>query len=224
MVKHVNCQEWHMFTAYKNLTLAIVRFVNAPRQQNYEHYRHKYLLKPTQKAELLEAGRLVVERRLAQAGTGEISLRLSSDQLASNARHRDLARLDDEQLLITSLEQTGPAAPRHLAWHQAVYAGTAAQGVVLGQPPYTLVLAHSGLSPLEVIAPEIAEAIGGITLLSGSEATTEALPDLASHHHALIVPQVGALVWGSSLPDAVARLEALEYLCQLTALSRLNTG
>jgi ribulose-5-phosphate 4-epimerase/fuculose-1-phosphate aldolase len=212
-----------MLKAYQKLTHTIVNLVNAPRGQSYEQTGSKYWLKASQKQQLIEAGRLIVEQKLAQSTWGEVSLRLASHQLAITVRQSLLTRLEDNHDFITcSIAADKPVdqAPLHLDWHRLLYRETEANGVVFCQPPYTLTLANAGRLPQPHIAPELYQTIGGVICLPPDEFTNEQLTEAARQHHALVLPRVGTLVWGLSPLEAVARTEALEYISYLTILIR----
>ncbi|MEM8532692.1 MAG: class II aldolase/adducin family protein [Chloroflexota bacterium] len=209
-----------MFERYKNMTLQLVQFVNAPRQQNYAQYRNRHLLKESQKQELSTTGRLLVERSLAHATTGEVSLRLGSSQLVVNTLGSDLAQLTEQQLVVGTLDNDkslGDAA-RHLDWHRMLYAKTSAQAVILCQPAYALTLANAQRLPEQPIAPEIFQSIGEVTMIHSDELYAERNAAVFGRHHALLIPNIGALVWGKSPSDAARRVEALEYVSRLTVL------
>lgn len=209
-----------MFERYKNMTLQLVQFVNAPRQQNYAQYRNRHLLKESQKQELIATGRLLVERSLAHATTGELSLRLDSSQLVVNTLGSDLAQLTDQQFVVGTLDNDkslGDAA-RHLDWHRLIYAKTSAQAVILCQSPYALTLANAHRLPEQPVAPEIFQSIGEVAMLHTDELHAEKNAAVFGMHHAFLIPHIGTLAWGTSLSDAAQRAEALEYVSRLTAL------
>ena len=211
-----------MFTAYRNLTLALLRLVNAPRGQNSNQYRSNILLKASQKADLITAGRLAVERKLAHASTGEISLRLQTSQLAINTRASDLYRLTDADFVACAVTSPEPVetAPDHLLWHQLIYQAAPAQSVLFCQPFYTALLANAATLPRETIAPEIFKAVGGVLLVQHTDVKDDFSAKTVNDHHAFMIPGIGAIVWGTSPFDAIHRAEALEYVGRLTVMTR----
>ena len=90
---------------------------------------------------------------------------------------------------------------------------------MLCQPPYTLTLINAAKLPLAQIAPEIWEAIGGVKLINRANVSEVHLAEAVRQNHAILIPQFGALVWGDSMADLLARAEALEFVSQLTATS-----
>lgn len=211
-----------MLKAYQKLTHTIVDLVNAPRGQSYQQISHKYWLKPVQKQQLIEAGRLAVEQKLALSTGGEISLRLASQHFAITARQSCLSRLENDDSFITCPVTTHPVeqAPLHLDWHRLIYRETEANGIAFCQPPYTLTLARAHQLPQPDLLPEHYQALGGIIVLSPADLAAEQLIEAARQHHALIFSGVGTLVWGNSPLEAVTRTETLEYLSFLTILNR----
>ncbi|NOK57719.1 MAG: hypothetical protein GFH27_549303n18 [Chloroflexi bacterium AL-W] len=209
-----------MFERYKNITLQLVQFVNAPRQQNYAQYRNKHLLKEPQEQELITTGRLLVERGLVHATTGELSLRLETSQLVVNTLGSDLAQLTDQHFVIGALDNDKVLddATRHLDWHRIIYAKAPAQAVVLCQPPCALTLANAQRLPEQPVAPEIFQSIGEVRMIHADEILAENSTAMFDMHQALLIPGIGALVWGTSLSDVARRAEALEYVARLTTL------
>jgi ribulose-5-phosphate 4-epimerase/fuculose-1-phosphate aldolase len=210
-----------ILTAYKKLTLNLVHLVNAPREQNHNQYLAKLLLKQPQKQAFLEAGQLAVERKLVHPSTGEMSIRITSGQLVVNTESSDLGRLLDQDFLVcsVSLQTQLEAAPPHLDWHKVIYHNSSASAVILGHPPYTMTLANAKVYPLRTVALEIYDKIGGVILLRPEDMSAEHLAKVIDTHHAILIPGIGTLVWDASLREAVSRVEALEYVCQLTALA-----
>ncbi|MEW5959342.1 MAG: class II aldolase/adducin family protein [Chloroflexota bacterium] len=210
-----------MLKAYKNLTLAIVNLVNAPRGQTYSQYRDKLLLKPEPRQQLIEIAQRVITSQLAQSTHGELSLRLPSDSLAITARDSALDRLAETDIITCSMVigKSVGLAPRHLDWHRLIYNQTAAQSVLFCQPCYALTLANAGLLPQPRLAVEIFESIANVTLLPMDDLFDTNLAKTVTQHHTVLIPQFGALVWGHSLVDVLGRAGALEYVSQLTSIA-----
>ncbi|GIK39642.1 MAG: hypothetical protein BroJett011_34750 [Chloroflexota bacterium] len=210
-----------ILTAYKNITLAIVNWVNAPRGYTYNQYRNKILLKPAQQQQFIDTAKMIADRRLALGTLGELSLRLSPQQLVINAQGSHLAYLTETDLVTCSTlpGKSGEGAAPHLNWHRLIYRETPAESVLFCHPPYTLTLANAAKLPLQELAPEIGAVIGGINLLKPSSLTEAILAEAVQQNHVILVPQLGALVWGDSMVNALARADALEFVSQLTAIA-----
>jgi len=210
-----------MLAAYKNITLAIVNLVNASRGNRYDQYRSKLYLKPEQREQLLETAKMIVAHRLAPGTFGELSLRLSPHQLVITAQGSHLAHLTETDLVTCSTLANKPdgAAALHLNWHRLIYRETQAESVLLCQPPYTLTLINAAKLPLPQLAPEIWEAVGGVKLIYSADLSEAALVEIVRQNHAVLVPQLGALVWGHSMANLLTRVEALEFVSQLTVMA-----
>ncbi len=210
-----------MLAAYKKLTLAIVNLVNAPRGYTYNQYRNKKLLKPAQQKQFIDTAKMVADHHLALGTLGELSLRLSPHQLVINAQDSHLAHLTETDLVTCSTlpGKPGEAAAPHLNWHRLIYRETPAEGVLFCHPPYALTLANVTKLPFQEIAPEIWAVIGGVNLIKPSYLTEANLAEAVQQNHAILVPQLGALVWGNSMANALARVDALEFVSQLTAIA-----
>ena len=214
--------ESKVFTAYKNLTLAIVNMVNAPRGDTYAiQQRDKYLLKASHRQQLTELAELLVAQQWVVGIFGEVSLRLGADQMAINSQGQRLAQLTQSDVVSCSLEAENvhPLAPAQVEWHRSVYQTTSAEMVALVQPHYTLALAQQQRTPDPSYAAEIFKTIGGIALHSLAELTSETIASIAPTHRAIIVPELGVLLWGSTSDDVVGRAEALEFVSRLTLFS-----
>lgn len=209
-----------MFAAYRRLTLALVRMVNAPRGQDMGQLR-QVLVRPAQRQELITAARRAYKRNLAVTSTAELSLHLDGDHLAITAAGADWSNLPPQKLLVYSISSNHSVETgvRHLLWHQIVYRATPARAVLLCQLPYAMVLAGAGLIPSGVWASEIDEEVGGATTLSPGF-QTDALDRAVRDYHVLLLPGQGILVWGNSVLEAVQRAEAVEYLCRLNVIAR----
>jgi ribulose-5-phosphate 4-epimerase/fuculose-1-phosphate aldolase len=211
-----------MLAAYRNITLAIVNLVNASRGNRYDQYRNKLYLKAGQREQLFDTAKMIMAHRLSPGMFGELSLRLSAHHLVITARWSHLAHLAETDLVICSTlanSPSGDSAALHLNWHRLIYRETQAESVLLCQPPYTLTLINAAKLPLPQIAPEIWEAVGGVKLINPANISEAHLAEAVRQSHAMLVPQLGALIWGHSMADLLARAEALEFVSQLTATS-----
>jgi ribulose-5-phosphate 4-epimerase/fuculose-1-phosphate aldolase len=211
-----------MLNAYKNLTWSVVNLVNAPRGRTYQQQRDKLLLKDEQRQQFVAAAQQIVANRLALGSLGELSLRLSSNQLAITVESGHLAHLTETDIITCPIDSDKPqeAAATHLSWHRLVYLETSAQAVLLGHPQYALTLANAAQLPAQQLMPAMEDIIGGVTLLPITELSPAALGAAVQKQHVVLAPQIGALIWGDSLKDMLARAEALEYVSQLTIIAR----
>lgn len=211
-----------MLAAYKKLVWSVVNLANSPRGRTYQQQRDQLLLKGKQRQQFIAAGRQITVNRLALGSLAELSIRLSPNTLAITAQHSHLADLTDADIVIGPIETDEPvesAAP-HLQWHRQIYRDTPAEAVLLAHPPHALALVNAGLLPDPQMVPAIWDVIGGAAPLPAVEELPVELPGTLLEQHAILVAQVGALVWGDSLEDIVTRAEALEYLSQLTIIAR----
>lgn len=209
-----------MLAAYKNLVWSVVDLVNAPRGRTYHQQRDRLLLKVQQRQQFIDAARQITANRLALGSLAELSLRLSPNTLALTTHHSHLASLTDADIITCPLDTDAPAeaAAPHLSWHRQIYRNTAAQAILLGHPPHALALANAGLLPNPQTMPATWDIIGGAALLPAAHNSPAELPVTLLKQHAILVPQVGALIWGDSLENVIIRAEALEYLSQLTII------
>lgn len=210
-----------ILTAYKNITLAIVNMVNAPRSSSYNQYLQKILLKPAQQKQFIDTAKMITDHGLALGVLGELSVRLTAQQLVITAQGSHLAHLSESDLVTCSISpgKPGEAAAPHLDWHRLIYRETPAESVLLCHPPYALTLANAAKLPLQEIAPEMREAIGGVTLIKAPDLSEATLAESARQNHAILLPQQGALIWGDSIANALSRVEALEFVSYLTAIA-----
>ncbi len=207
-----------MFAAYKNLVWSVVNLVNSPRGRTYHQQRDRLLLKGQEHRQFVAAAGQIVANRLALGSLGELSLRLAENTLAITAPNSHLAHLAETDIVTCPLAPDKPdnTAAAHLAWHRLIYRETSAQAILLGHPQVTITLANAGQLPDAQLMPAMWAKIGGVVLLAESEL----LPATLAGQHVALIPQVGALIWGSSLEDVLIRAEALEYVSQLTAIAR----
>ena len=211
-----------MLAVYKNLVWSVVNLVNAPRGRTYHQQRDRLLLKGQQRQQFIDTAKQIIVNRLALGSLAELSLRLSPNTLAITAHHSHLANLTDADIITCPLDTDTPteATAPHLVWHRQIYRHTSAEAVLLAHPPHTLALANAGLLPNPQVMPAMGDIIGGATLLPTVAGSPVKLPAAQLKQHAILAPHVGALIWGDSLEDVIRRVEALEYVSQLTIITR----
>ena len=199
----------------------MINLVNAPRGRSYNQQRDRLLLKAEQRQQFVAVAQQIVAKGLALGSLGELSLRISDKQLAITVQNSQLGRLAETDIITcsTQLDNPAEAAAPHLHWHRLLYLETPARAVLLGHPPYTITLANAGQLPDRRLMPEMWAQVGDVTLLSPEEVAAE-LAAAAQRYPAILIPQVGALLWGNSLDDVTNRAEALEYVSRLTTIDQ----
>jgi L-fuculose-phosphate aldolase len=181
---------------------------------------------------LVAAGRRLGARGLISAGEGNLSVRLGDGTLLMTPSGRRKDELVPEDVLVVPLapparEAWAPGAPRpssDIAIHRAAYAARPdVQAIVHAHLPASMALTLAGEVPDPQTLPETAhfiprlpylpfQAMGSAELAADVVAALSSAPE--PYPGAVLLERHGAVAVGTTLDEAVNRLELVEVLCR----------
>jgi L-fuculose-phosphate aldolase len=186
---------------------------------------------PEARDAIVRAGARLGRRGLIAAGEGNLSVRLSADELLVTPSGRRKDELDADDLLVVPLGEAavgtsgGPSASSDLAIHRAIYAARPdVVAVVHAHVPAAMALTLVGESPDPTALPETAlflprlpfvpfAAPGSRELADRIAAVLAEAPD--PYPGAAILERHGAIAVGASVDQAVDRIELVDVLCRI---------
>ncbi len=173
------------------------------------------------------------ERGLASANSGNISARLSPDEVLITPTLVSKGFMHPRQILAVDLEgkvlrgegQPTTETPMHLG----IYRESAEVGAVVhAHPPTATAFAVAG-RPLELhLVPEAVLFLGEVPLVPfqfpGSPQLAESVLPYLRDHDAVLLENHGALAWGGDLTQAWHRMETLEFCAEVTMVATVLGG
>lgn len=193
-------------------------------------------------AAIISAGRRMDELGWVPATAGNLSIRLSAAQVAITRSGVHKGGLDTGGVILVDLEgtplETGDRASAETGLHCGIYRRFPEAGAVLhGHSPAATVLSRLGGGAIRLSGYELLKAFPGLPThdASASVPVLENDQDIRRLQTAVeqrwreaeqatngVVPGYiirghGVYVWGADMPDALTRLEALEFMlaCEL---------
>jgi L-fuculose-phosphate aldolase len=181
---------------------------------------------------LCAAGRRLDALGLVPARDGNLSARIGRDRLLvtpTGVRKRELTpdRLVEVDLSGT-LRGSGKASSE-LGMHLIVYRlREDVEAVVHAHPPTALGFACAGRGLTDCLMPEVAVALGAVPLTPyatpGTPELEEAIRGSVLDHDAFLLQNHGAVTMGSSVDQALDRMETLEHFAKVALAAELLGG
>ncbi len=187
---------------------------------------------------LIAAGRRLDALGLVPARDGNLSARLPAGRrdpgdrvlvTATGVRKRELTPSDIAEVTLEG-RPVGRARPStELGMHLAIYRiRPEARAVVHAHPPVAVGFASAGLGLTECLMPEVAVALGGVPLTPyatpGTPEVEAAIAGAARTHDAFLLANHGAVTLGTSVDQALDRMETLEHFARIALVARLLGG
>ena len=184
------------------------------------------------KEEIVEKGRALYDKGLLVGTDGNISIRLSEQEVLITASGFCKGRLTPEQVTKVDMEGhvlEGRKPARDIRMHLAVYKGCEeAKAVVHAHPPVTTGYAMSEVSFAKTALPEVLFALKGIAVTEYTTPTTIEVPREVSRVMAenpksrtILLANHGALTIGSDVSEAFYMMETLEMFLKANLVSTL---
>lgn len=183
-------------------------------------------------AEIVEVGRRLLSEGLIAGHDGNISVRLSENEILVTPAGRSKGDLTPDELLLVDMRgQMLPnvAAPgekptSELPMHLAVYqSNPEIRAVVHAHSPFATAFAVAGHTLQGSCLPEVTECLGEVPLLPfakpGTQELGSAVGEAARQRRAALLAAHGSVAWGSDLRQAYYRLEELELACKIEWLA-----
>ncbi|QJR35178.1 class II aldolase/adducin family protein [Gemmatimonas groenlandica] len=197
---------------------------------------------------LAAACRRLHARGLLAGAEGNLSCRLSDGDLLVTASGVDKGTIDHTQVIRVHADGTPcheeraqalPGDPRtrdttrrassELGMHLACYAARAdVQAIVHAHPPAATGFAAAGIPMPADVLPELPVVVGPIALVPygrpGTPALADAMRPFLATHEVFLLANHGVTALGTSIEDALLRMESVEQSARILAVARLLGG
>ncbi|MCE4950051.1 class II aldolase family protein [Staphylococcus hominis] len=185
--------------------------------------------------QICDIGRNLFNKNFVAANDGNISARLSQNEILATPTATSkgyitpdsIVKLDLDGNIIEAKEGIAPSSEikMHLRCYKKM---SKCEGVVHAHPPYGTAFAIKGEILNKATMPEVVIAMPTIPIAKYGCPSTEEIPDAVEpyfdKYDAVLLESHGALTWGTSLMNAYLNMERLEYIAQLTAITRSIDG
>jgi L-fuculose-phosphate aldolase len=187
----------------------------------------------TARKAIVEAGRRLYAKGMVASNDGNISVRLSEDELLITPTGVCKGDMEEGQLLKVSMDGTvisGSMKPTsEMKMHLVVYAiREDARAVVHAHPPHATAFAVAGLPLDKITLPEVVFSLGSVSLAEYGTPSTAEIPEAVKRHiahsDALLLANHGALTVGGDAMDAYFKMETLEHFAKISILARQLGG
>jgi L-fuculose-phosphate aldolase len=187
------------------------------------------------RAQMCDIGKNLWNRGMVAANDGNISVRLSPDEILCTPTGVSKGYLSPELLVKVNLKgevleiADGVMPSSEIKMHLRLYQVSDTVGAVVhAHPMFGTVFAIKGEALAGKMMPESVIAMPEIPLAPYGTPSTEAVPDsvepFVHTHTACLLESHGALSWGPTLMGAYLNMERLEYTAKITFLARLVGG
>ncbi len=185
------------------------------------------------KEEICEIGRRLWLRGMSSANSGNISARVSDNEVVITPTLVSKGFMKPEQILTMNLEgevlrgegYPTTETPMHLSIFKA---RKDIQGVVHAHPPVATSFAVAGKALNLHLIPEAVIFLGEVPLIPfqppGSQELAESIIPYLEEYDAVLLENHGAISWGSDLTQAYHRMETLEFCAEITLYSQILGG
>jgi len=185
--------------------------------------------------QICDIGKNLWNRGMVAANDGNISVRLSEDEILCTPTGVSKGYLTPEMLPKVTLNGDaletvdGIKPSSEIKMHLRLYQLSDKVGAVVhAHPMFGTVFAIKGEPLIGKMMPESVIAMPEIPLAPYGTPSTDAVPDsvepFVHSHTACLLESHGALSWGLTLMGAYLSMERLEYTAKITFLSRLVGG
>lgn len=183
--------------------------------------------------EMVEVGKRLYQKGLVASNDGNISMRISENEILITPTGVCKGDLTPDQILKVDMSGrviSGFMKPTsEMKMHLAVYRNrNDVKGVVHAHPPKATAFAVAGLEFDRVTLPEVVFSLGHIFLAEYGTPSTEQVPRAVEKHicsaDALLLANHGALTVGGSVMEAYYKMETLEHFAAISIYARLLGG
>lgn len=176
--------------------------------------------------EICEIGRRMYGRRMVAANDGNISVRLSENEILCTPTGVSKGFMEPEQLCLVDLagnrlgKDAGFAPSSEMKMHLRVYQKRPdVKAVVHAHPIFATSFAVMGQALERPIMPEVIVNFGKIPLAPYGTPSTAEIPDAIepylADYQAILLEHHGALTWAGDLTAAYMKMESLEFYAEL---------
>jgi len=181
---------------------------------------------------LIAAGRRLDALGLVTAMDGNLSARLDRDRFLITATGAPKGELAPEDIVVVDAEgrSRGDRRPSlEVGLHLAVYRiRPDVKAVVHAHPPVALGFALAGRDLIRPLVPEVVVHLGPVPLapyaMPGSPELEASIASLVPDHQGILLANHGAITLGTSVRQALHRMETLEHLARITLVADVLGG
>ena len=185
--------------------------------------------------DIIKVGKLLYDRKLMVSTDGNISVRLSDNEILITSSGFCKGFLTTEQITKVDMEGniiSGLKPARDIRMHLAVYrTRKEASAVVHTHPPVTTGFSITATTFDKVTLPEVMFSLGCVAVTDYAAPTTAAVPISVEKKlleypdcQALILANHGALTFASNIMEAYFKMETLEMFLSATLVSKILGG
>lgn len=185
--------------------------------------------------QVCDIGRNLFNKDFIAANDGNISARLSENEILTTPRAVSKGYLEPHMLVKVNLQgeiieaAEGYRPSTETRMHLRIYNELPEMnGVVHAHPPYATAFAIKGEALNKMMMPESVIMIGDIPLAEYGTPSTEEIPDsvmpFLGKRTAVLLENHGALTWGKDVMEAYMNMERLEYTAKITFITRMING
>lgn len=174
------------------------------------------------------------ERNMLAAADGNISFRISDNEILITPSGIAKAFMNAEQMCVINLKGevlSGNPSSEKLMHLEIFRSSPKAQAVIHAHPPIAIAwsIAEPGLSKLPSdCLSEVILATGDIPFVPYARPGTDGMADVLKpylpQHRALILRNHGAVTWGEDLEEAYRGMERIEHSAQILATAKQIGG
>ncbi|MGE7611910.1 class II aldolase/adducin family protein [Paenibacillus sp. NPDC101420] len=187
------------------------------------------------RSQICDIGRNLFNKDFIAANDGNISARLSENEILTTPRAVSKGYLEPHMIVKVNLQgevleaAEGYRPSTETKMHLRIYNELPEMnGVVHAHPPYATAFAIKGEALDKMLMPESVIMIGDIPLAEYGTPSTEEIPDslmpFLGKKTAVLLENHGALTWGTDVMEAYLNMERLEYTAKITFITRMIDG
>ncbi|MDY2777286.1 MAG: class II aldolase/adducin family protein [Collinsella sp.] len=179
------------------------------------------------RVEMVEAGKVLYDRGYVVSNDGNISVKLSEDRIIVTPTGVSKGAMDVADMVVMDLDgrvlsqgKLGPSS--EVKMHLRVYReDPSVRAVVHAHPIYATSFAVAGIALDKPIMSEAVLQVGTVPVAHYAKPGTTDVPDSIAPYvregAAVLLANHGALTWGSSLEEALSRMEVVENYAHVTS-------
>ena len=184
------------------------------------------------KEDVCEVGRRLYQHGYIAAGEGNVSIRLSDNELMGTPAGTCKGYLTPDMISTCDMEGntlTGPPISTEILMHITVYkARPDVNAVTHAHPPKCTGFAVAGVALNRAVLAEVVVTLGCIPLAEYGTPSTQELADsvdrLIRTSDGLLLSNHGALTVGKDIYDAYFKMEVIEHFAEISLISRQLGG
>ena len=182
------------------------------------------------RADIVEVGRRLYDRRYTAANDGNISVRLGTDRLLMTPKGVCKGFMSPDMMCVTNLDGRKLEGDRdpssEMLMHLEVYRQRPdVQAVVHAHPPTATGFAVAGIPLDRAVLAEVLTTLGSIPIAAYATPSTQELPDAVRKyiraHDGMLLANHGALTVGSDLYSAYYKMETIEHFATISLVARV---